>query len=367
MSLLTLRFWLAMTALLVFTPLHAGASSEPLGGGALEGILDGERVVFPILKTEMRAQIQGDLATVRLTQVFFNPYDAPLHARYVFPLPPDAAVFAMRMLSGDRMIEAEIQRKQEARAIFEAAKQRGNQAALLSQTRPNVFVQKVANLLPGMPIRVELEYAHAVEKRGEDYEFHFPMVVGPRYLPDSAGRTPLHGDTEASNQTGDEPEPLVIGEWNLPASAPVADPEFVDRDRVELHVALEAGLPTQWVASPSHPLAQRDRATTHLANLERLERFDEFAILIIERVFEYDMFAVNSEHLATPHNGGVLMGNRFNLVNRNTIFDRGGKDRVIVLVDNVVSTSDIFIREVRTHPALPHHRRWHLDDTINLG
>jgi Ca-activated chloride channel homolog len=238
-------------------------------GPSLTAIVDGREVALPVLKVDVAARIQGDLATVTITQTFANEYSVPIHARYVFPLPSDAAVYAMRLVSGDRMIEAEIRPKPEARAVYESAKRRGNQAALLEQHRPNVFTQEVANLVPGAPIRVELEYAHAVEKSGGDYRFHVPTVVGPRYLP------PAHQGDDAGTPTREprepgEPEALEVGAWNLPASAPVASPESVDRARVGLRIELDAGMPIRSLASPTHRIAidrpDEERAVIGLAD-----------------------------------------------------------------------------------------------------
>lgn len=229
-----------------------GVDAPPV---ALEADLDGQRVPLPLLKTLVDVRIQGDLATVKLTQLFANPHPQPIHARYVFPLPSNAAVYAMRITSGDQVIEAEIHRKQEARAIFENAKERGNQAALLEQHRPNVFSQEVANLMPGRPVRVDLEYAHVVDKGARgldgDYVFHFPMVVGPRYVPVA----PPGGHEGAPTRQPGEPEALEIGRWNLPASAPVAAPDEIDRERVRLRIVLDGGLPIRRVSSPSHHIA----------------------------------------------------------------------------------------------------------------
>jgi Ca-activated chloride channel family protein len=47
----------------------------------------------------------------------------------------------MRMQVGSRIIEGEIKRREEARAIYDAAKNQGQVASLLDQERPNVFTQ----------------------------------------------------------------------------------------------------------------------------------------------------------------------------------------------------------------------------------
>lgn len=232
-------------------------AEEPIGG--VEFMDGSERRLLPMAKSDVTVVIRGDLASVRLVQLFENPHAAVVHARYVFPLPPDAAVHALRMQSGDRLIEAEIRRKPEARAVYEAAKVRGNTAALLEQQRPDVFTQEIANLLPGEPIRVELEYVHPVRKAGADFEFRLPLVVGPRYLPDAApiGDDPGWGSDPAGAPTraAGEPEGLSIGRWQLPGSSPVAASGSADDARVSIEIDLLAGVPISLIESPSHPVA----------------------------------------------------------------------------------------------------------------
>ena len=64
----------------------------------------GKTIHFPSLKTDVVADIQGDLATVTVTQTFVNPTATPLNAKYLFPFHKDAAVFAMTMEVGDEVV-----------------------------------------------------------------------------------------------------------------------------------------------------------------------------------------------------------------------------------------------------------------------
>ena len=82
-------------------------------------------------------------------------------------------------------------------------------------------------------------------KRDGDFHYHFPMVVGPRYLP-------------AAKPADGEPVPLEIGKWTLPATPPVARPQEIDPTRVGLEVHLEAGTEVRWVDSPSHAIDVHD-------------------------------------------------------------------------------------------------------------
>jgi hypothetical protein len=120
---------------------------------------DPARDQVPLKKTWAEVDIAGVIAAVKVHQIFENTGAKPIEAIYVFPASTRAAVHAMRMKIGARTIEAKIERKAEARAQYEAAKQSGKRASLLEQERPNVFTTSVANIMPGDRIEVELDYS----------------------------------------------------------------------------------------------------------------------------------------------------------------------------------------------------------------
>ena len=69
------------------------------------------------------------------------------------------------------------------RQIYQHAKAKGHTASLLEQERDNIFTQSMANLKPGEQIDVTIRYTESLKFAGVNYEFVFPMVVGPRYIP----------------------------------------------------------------------------------------------------------------------------------------------------------------------------------------
>ncbi|MCH7905300.1 MAG: VWA domain-containing protein [Armatimonadetes bacterium] len=142
---------------------------------------EGEAVrVLPLKSTDVTVDIAGLAARVTIVQTFTNPYWTPIEAVYTFPMRSSAAVNRMRMKIGERIIEGEIKRAEEARRIYEAAKAAGQAAALLDQERPNIFTQSVANIMPGEEVRIEISYVDVLDYEDGEYEFVFPMVVGPR-------------------------------------------------------------------------------------------------------------------------------------------------------------------------------------------
>jgi Ca-activated chloride channel family protein len=87
------------------------------------------------------------------------------------------------MTIGERRIRGIIRERQEAEQIYEEAKSQGYVASLLTEERPNIFTQSVANIEPGKQIDVNIKYFHTLAYVDGWYEFAFPMVVGPRFNP----------------------------------------------------------------------------------------------------------------------------------------------------------------------------------------
>jgi len=136
---------------------------------------------LPLKSTSAAVTISGVIANVKVTQVYKNEGNHALEAIYIFPASTRAAVYAMKMTIGERIINATIKKRDEARQEYEQAKQQGKSASLLEQQRPNVFQMNVANIMPGDEIRVEMSYTELLVPTDKVYEFIYPTVVGPRY------------------------------------------------------------------------------------------------------------------------------------------------------------------------------------------
>src|SRR5213078_313943 len=173
------------------------------------------KAICPLKHTDVKAQISGFLARITVTQEFENPFKEKIEAVYTFPLPPNAAVDDMTMLVGDRTVRGKILRREEAEAVYEAAKTNGQTASLLNQERPNIFTQSVANILPGEQVKVTISYVETLKYEDGSYEFVFPMVVGPRYVPGAPTGAQGRGFSPDTQQVPDgsriTPRPVAEG------------------------------------------------------------------------------------------------------------------------------------------------------------
>ncbi len=227
---------------------------------------DGKVVECPLKHTDVKADVSGFIARVRVTQTFFNPFKEPIEAVYVFPLPHESAVDEMTMVIGERRVVGVIKRRAEARRIYEAALAAGQTASLLEQERPNIFTQSVGNIQPGQEVRIEIGYVDVLKYDMGVYEFHFPMVVGPRYIPGSpiSAKPPVGpelrgkvgevlgpGAGGAPSGTGWSPDTSRVPDASR-ITPPVLKPGFRTGHDVSISVDVDAGVPIQDVKVVQH-------------------------------------------------------------------------------------------------------------------
>ncbi|MGQ0627826.1 MAG: VIT domain-containing protein [Phycisphaerales bacterium] len=155
------------------------------GSGSLVTTMPGEArpVPVPLKHTAVKAAVAGNIASVNVTQQYVNPFTSKIEAVYVFPLPENAAVSDFLMKVGDRTIRGVIRDRAEAEQIYAQARAQGHVASIMTQERPNIFTQKVANIEPGKQIDIEITYFNTLAYVDGAFEMVFPMVVAPRFNP----------------------------------------------------------------------------------------------------------------------------------------------------------------------------------------
>jgi Ca-activated chloride channel family protein len=199
--------------------------------------------VCPLQRTEVRAEITGFLSRVTVTQNFENPLKEKIEAVYTFPLPQNGAVDDMTMHVGDRVIKGKIKPREEARAIYEAARNAGRTASMLEQERPNIFSQSVANINPGEKVKIVISYVETLKYEAGSYEFVFPMVVGPRYIP---------GKQAIGRQgSGWSPDTKQVPDASR-ITPPVAIPGTRAGHDITVEVTLDAGVPIDALETKTH-------------------------------------------------------------------------------------------------------------------
>ena len=211
----------------------------------------GETVPAHSLTTDIEVDISGLIARVNVTQTFENNSSSFSEAVYLFPLPEDAAVDTLLMRIGERVIEGEIQPREEAQAIYEAAKDAGQRASLVEQERPNLFTTSVANIAPGERVEISIAYQETLRYDEGTFSFRFPLAITPRYTPQGENAVNFFQRSDAAN---------ITPPYQNPAGG---DPE----QTVTLSATLNAGLALESLRSPYHDITVLQDGDTYSLTL----------------------------------------------------------------------------------------------------
>ena len=87
----------------------------------------------PALETDVAIRVTGIVARATVRQRFANTAGDCVEGVYVFPLPEGASVDRMLLTIGERVIEADIRERVEAKRVYEQAKADGKKASLLER------------------------------------------------------------------------------------------------------------------------------------------------------------------------------------------------------------------------------------------
>ncbi|MEG4294115.1 VIT domain-containing protein [Microcoleus sp. C2C3] len=272
----------------------------PVGGLFVKTQNTAREQVFPLKQTEVKAKIAGNISRVEVVQKFENPFPESLEAVYVFPLPDEAAVDDMEIKIGSRTIKADIKLREEALEIYEQARQQGRTAGLLEQERDNIFTQSLANIKPGEKIEVTIRYTESLKFAGGDYEFVFPMVVGPRYI--SGNLTPPNstgGDSSESRETVEGNNTLFPplareGQGGVNTDAdrinpPVLPPGTISGHNIAVKVEIDAGVAIGDVRSTSHQIT-----TDRSGNIVRVQLANSDTIPNKDLILRYRVAGENT-------------------------------------------------------------------------
>lgn len=243
----TLRFLLAaaLVAAATFAPPILADS------GALRIVrADGSHGDVASLDTSVELAIHGFVAEVRVKQRFRNDGVAWQQGEYLLPLPEGAAVHALTLRIGERVVIGEIREKEAARSEFAQAVASGRKASLVEAHSANLFRTAIANVAPGEAVDVEIGYWQQVAFRDGEFALVFPLTFTPRY-----GAAPA--DARVATATANRET----------AGVPIVEPARVGAPTVTINATLDAGLPLTRVESATHALAIRQDGERYVIRL----------------------------------------------------------------------------------------------------
>ena len=137
----------------------------------------------PLQAVAVKGVVDGLTVSWQVTQRFTNNEKKAIEAVFSFPLPAGATLGSLRILTGDRVINAVPEEREKAFEMYDEAISDGDGAFLLDLERPDLFVMSLGNLLPGQQVEIQLGMFQLLEAQADGARVSFPVVIVPRYFP----------------------------------------------------------------------------------------------------------------------------------------------------------------------------------------
>ncbi|KIV97462.1 hypothetical protein PV10_01213 [Exophiala mesophila] len=301
------------------------------------------RKYLPQVELSSSTTILATTSRTVLRQTFINPEKSSLkELQYTFPLYDGVSVVGFSCTVGSKTIVGVVKERQQAKADYQAAVDRGETAGLLEQLQEasDVFTTAIGNVPANEKVLVEISYLgelkHDAETNGS--RFTIPTIIAPRYGSTSSESAAALSSSNASTNSGIS---------------------------ITVDVTLEANSIVRGLQSPSHPIAVT-MGRTSIMNQDAFDNNHASATLTLgttelQKDFVLVVLSKEShtpqallEHHPTIPNQRALMTTlvpKFNLPNTSPeivfVVDRSGS--MEGKLDLVVAAMNIFLKSLPEH------------------
>ncbi|MEZ5508284.1 MAG: marine proteobacterial sortase target protein [Gammaproteobacteria bacterium] len=252
---LLLSILMLIVMVIIMSPAHASeryTRADDVGAGQLLVKDAGGWQALLTLSTRYDVQVSGLQARLQLQQTFRNDSADWVEADYVFPLQDNAAVSAMDIRIGERIIQGRVKEREQARQEYVQARAQGQRAGLVEQQRPNLFTSRVANIGPGETVTVNLTVIQPLHYDQGRVELRLPTTLTPRYIPGApaeATSTVLQGSGWAFATDAVADAPAITPPQTRSVGA--------DSHQASIHIDLQPGFVLAQLDAPYHRLSQQ--------------------------------------------------------------------------------------------------------------
>ncbi len=218
----------------------ASALGHPLSvlRDGVTGFVDRTPRPVPLAASRIDIDIRSGLAVSTTTRTFSNAEDVAIEAVMTFPVGFDAVVTGLSARIDGRLLKAVAKAKNEARATYEEAIDRGKAAVLHEEVLRGLHVLSVGQLGPGKQVEVVIETVAPLSDLDGVPFLRIPTTAGQVY-----GTSPLMpaDDLVTDPDTRHEAELTIRTDGGVPRFASGRD--YADGMRIALDRAIEIVVP----------------------------------------------------------------------------------------------------------------------------
>ena len=147
--------------------------------------------LVPIFSTDIKADIYGKFARIKLTHKYLNPYNEYLDTSFKFPKGLFQVFDKLEAIIDDKKILGIVGEKKEARKIYKTEYVKGNTVVKTEEIETSsskipsgIMVTNIGNIPPKKELSITFSFIQTVElSRGNIFQFVLPLVLTPRYIP----------------------------------------------------------------------------------------------------------------------------------------------------------------------------------------
>ncbi len=149
----------------------------PQFGGSLIGRSEGGgSTALPIVDEQINVDIDGQHATTRLRQTFYNRSGDRIEGQYTLRVAPGVRANGFAYWNGEQKIVGEVFERDTARQVYRNVTSRRRDPGLLEETGDGVFSFVVFPIEPNERKRVEVSYGQWLPRRASTIEMHAPVT-----------------------------------------------------------------------------------------------------------------------------------------------------------------------------------------------
>lgn len=135
---------------------------------------------LPIKSIKIETQINGQVATTHVEQVFLNETPYTLEGIYFFPIPDSAAVEEFAIWENGKRLTSEVRSRDEARRIYNEIVRRQRDPGLLEYAGKNLLQASIFPIPPHSEKKIELRFSEVLKAESGTVSYRYPIGLGQR-------------------------------------------------------------------------------------------------------------------------------------------------------------------------------------------
>lgn len=155
---------------------------DPVDKNKYQGLL-------PLTDVSLKGTLAGPIASYDVQLSYANlSEESPIECTFEFPISNKLCITKLTAMIGDKMVEAKIREKEEAKVKYDDAIAAGNTAVFAEQTKKNDAVALlIGNLLPGQEAVLNVTIVEQIDIMNGSYLFTIPAYFTPNYKKHAKG------------------------------------------------------------------------------------------------------------------------------------------------------------------------------------